>query len=67
MIGCSFTFESALIEAGLKIRHIEQKRNVPMYVTNIMTESSEYFSGPLVVSMRPFKKEEVDIVIKITS
>lgn len=33
VIGCSFSFEDALINAGLKIRHIEQNRNVPMFVS----------------------------------
>ena len=54
VLGCSFSFEQALIEAGLKVRHIEQGRNVPMYRTNIATTPAGRFSGPMVVSMRPF-------------
>jgi len=53
LIGCSFTFEAALIERGLPVRHIEQGRNVPMYRTNIACKPAGRFRGPLVVSMRP--------------
>lgn len=53
LIGCSFTFEGALEEAGIPVRHIEQNRNVPMYATNVPCRSAGRFSGPLVVSMRP--------------
>jgi uncharacterized protein YcsI (UPF0317 family) len=52
-IGCSFTFENALLAAGVPVRHIEQNVNVPMYRTNIACKSAGRFSGPLVVSMRP--------------
>jgi len=53
VIGCSFTFENALLERGIPIRHIEQNRNVPMYRTNRPCQSAGRFSGPMVVSMRP--------------
>jgi uncharacterized protein YcsI (UPF0317 family) len=53
LIGCSFTFENALLEAGVPVRHIEQGRNVPMYRTNIACRPAGRFRGPLVVSMRP--------------
>ena len=53
LIGCSFTFEAALVERGLPVRHIEQKRNVPMYRTSIPCKPAGRFRGPLVVSMRP--------------
>jgi uncharacterized protein YcsI (UPF0317 family) len=53
VIGCSFTFENTLLEAGLPVRHLEQNVNVPMYVTNRPCRSAGRFSGPLVVSMRP--------------
>lgn len=52
-IGCSFTFENALLNAGVPVRHIEQNVNVPMYRTNIACKPAGRFSGPLVVSMRP--------------
>jgi uncharacterized protein YcsI (UPF0317 family) len=53
VIGCSFTFENALLVAEIPVRHIEQNRNVPMYRTNIPCRAGGRFSGPLVVSMRP--------------
>ncbi len=53
LIGCSFTFENALLAAGVPVRHIEQGVNVPMYRTNIPCRPAGRFSGPLVVSMRP--------------
>ena len=53
VIGCSFTFENALLTAGVPVRHIEEGVNVPMYRTNIACRSAGRFSGPMVVSMRP--------------
>jgi uncharacterized protein YcsI (UPF0317 family) len=53
VIGCSFTFENALMAAGVPVRHIEQGVNVPMYITNINCKPAGRFRGPLVVSMRP--------------
>ena len=55
VLGCSFSFEEALLAEGLPIRHIERKVRVPMYRTNIACKPSGPFSGPMVVSMRPFK------------
>jgi uncharacterized protein YcsI (UPF0317 family) len=67
VIGCSFSFEQALMDAGLKIAHIEQNVNVPMYRTNIATDSAGVFHGPLVVTMRPFKAHDAIRAIQITS
>src|SRR5947209_855544 len=53
LLGCSFTFENALLQAGLPVRHVETGCNVPMYRTNIPCRSAGVFRGPLVVSMRP--------------
>ncbi len=53
LIGCSFTFENALVQAGVPVRHIQQRRNVPMYRTNIACQPAGQFHGPMVVSMRP--------------
>lgn len=58
IIGCSFTFENALIERGIPVRHIEQNRNVPMYRTNRPCKSAGRFSGTMVVSMRPLTPEQ---------
>ncbi len=53
LIGCSFTFEHALLEAGVPVRHIVQGVNVPMYRTSIACRPAGAFRGPMVVSMRP--------------
>jgi uncharacterized protein YcsI (UPF0317 family) len=53
LLGCSFTFESALLQAGVPVRHIEAGCNVPMYRTNIACRPAGAFRGPMVVSMRP--------------
>ncbi|MGH3088396.1 MAG: putative hydro-lyase [Rubrobacteraceae bacterium] len=66
LLGCSFTFETALLEAGLRVAHIEQGRNVPMYVTSRRCVPSGPFSGPEVVSMRPYRAEDIPRVVAIT-
>ena len=66
LIGCSFTFESALIEEGISVRHIDMGRNVPMYITNIQCQPAGMFSGPTVVSMRPIPYEQVIKAVNIT-
>lgn len=67
LIGCSFTFEAALIEAGIPIRHIEENVTVPMYKTNIQCTPSGPFAGPMVVSMRPMTEELANRAKRITS
>lgn len=67
LIGCSFSFEEALISEGLEIRHITQGVNVPMYKTNIICESAGRFKGtPMVVSMRPFNSANAKLAADIT-
>lgn len=67
LIGCSFTFEAALVSAGIGVRHLDEGRNVPMYRTNRACAAAGRFAGPLVVSMRPFPPEEVERVAAITA
>ncbi|QYJ15403.1 Putative hydro-lyase [Rubrobacter xylanophilus DSM 9941] len=67
LLGCSFTFEAALLAAGLRLAHLDQGRNVPMYVTNRECVPSGPFRGPLVVSMRPYRPEEVPRAVSITA
>ena len=67
VIGCSFSFEEALLQAGIPLRHIAQKRNVAMYRSNIATAPAGAFSGPMVVSMRPLKAADAIRAIQITS
>jgi uncharacterized protein YcsI (UPF0317 family) len=67
VIGCSFTFEAALLRAGVPVRHIELGVNVPMYRTNIPCQPAGIFHGPLVVSMRPFRPADAIRAVQITS
>ena len=67
LIGCSFSFETALIENGMPLRHVDQQKNVAMYRTNIALKPVEGFSGEMVVSMRPIKKEKVADACVVTS
>jgi uncharacterized protein YcsI (UPF0317 family) len=67
LIGCSFTFESALVEAGIPVRHVEQGCNVPMYITSIATAPAGAFHGPMVVSMRPVPADKVVRAVQVTS
>ncbi|MFA5449832.1 MAG: putative hydro-lyase [Clostridia bacterium] len=66
-IGCSFSFESALLDAGVPVRHIEEGKNVPMYITNIDCESAGVFSGRMVVSMRPIPPQHIDKAVEVTA
>ena len=67
VIGCSFSFEEALLQAGIPLRHIAQNRNVAMYRSNIATGVAGVFGGPMVVSMRPLKAADAIRAIQITS
>ncbi len=67
VLGCSFTFERALIAAGIPLRHIEQGRNVAMYRTTIPTTPAASFGGPLVVSMRPMSTADAQRAIAVTA
>jgi uncharacterized protein YcsI (UPF0317 family) len=67
LLGCSFTFEYALLQAGLPVRHLEKGSNVPMYRTTIPCKPAGLFRGPMVVSMRPMKPAEAIRAIQICS
>ena len=67
VLGCSFSFEEALIEDGLEIRHQSCGCNVPMYRTNIACTPAGPFHGPMVVSMRPFRPADAIRAIQITT
>ena len=66
-LGCSFSFEQALIEEGIELRHMTCGSNVPMYRTNIRCMPAGPFAGPLVVSMRPLAPAAAIRAIQITS
>jgi uncharacterized protein YcsI (UPF0317 family) len=67
VIGCSFSFEEALMADGLEIRNITQGSHVSMYRTSIETKPAGPFHGPMVVSMRPFKPAHAIRAIQITT
>lgn len=67
VLGCSFSFEQALLEAGVPLRHIERGCNVPMFRTNIACRPAGPFHGPMVVSMRPMKPADAIRAVQITS
>ena len=67
LIGCSFSFEDALLHAGVPVRHIEEGRNVPMFRTSIDCEPYGAFSGKMVVSMRPMTPEQAERAREITA
>jgi len=66
LIGCSFSFETALLDAGVPVRNIEQGRNVSMYRTNADCRPAGRLSGPLVVSMRPIPAHQVVAAVQVT-
>ena len=66
LIGCSFSFEEALLRSGLTIRHIEESKNVPMYRTTLNCQPTDRFYGPMVVSMRPLPSDQIAQAIEIT-
>ena len=65
LIGCSFSFEAALIDAGIRLRHVDQGLNVAMYRTSIRCRRAGVFHGPMVVSMRPIKARDVARTVEI--
>jgi uncharacterized protein YcsI (UPF0317 family) len=67
VLGCSFSFEEALLADGIPLRHIAAGQNVAMYRTSIMTQPAGPFNGPLVVSMRPLNARDAIRAIQITS
>ena len=67
LIGCSFSFESALQQAGIALRHLDQGRNVAMYRTHVECTPAGRFAGEMVVSMRPLKRGDIARVTEICS
>ncbi len=66
LIGCSFSFETAVAEAGIPLRHLQQGCNVAMYRTSIACRPAGRFQGEMVVSMRPIKSRDVAKVVEIS-
>ena len=59
LLGCSFTFEWALLEAGIQLWHVEHGKNVAMWQTSIECRPAGAFHGPMVVSMRPIPSAQL--------
>ena len=66
VIGCSFSFESELIEAGIEMRHNTQGRNVSMYLTGVDCVPAGSMSGKMVMSMRPISHDQVVKAVQIS-
>ncbi len=67
IVGCSFTFEASLVDAGVPVAHINQGCNVPMYRTSIRCAEAGRMGGPLVVSMRPIPASQVADAVRISA
>nr|BAA07360.1 unknown protein [Bacillus subtilis]BAA09038.1 ycsI [Bacillus subtilis]prf//2208409L ORF [Bacillus subtilis] len=67
LIGCSFSFEQALINNGIAVRHIDEGTNVSMYKTNIDCFPVGAFHGQMVVSMRPVPERLAVRAAQVTS
>jgi len=67
LLGCSFSFEAALVAAGVPVRNLEEDKNVSMYITSRDCQPAGPFSGPLVVTMRPMKPAEAVRAIQVTT
>lgn len=66
-LGCSFTFENALIEAGIPVRHIDEDKTVPMYSSSIELTPAGPFGGTMVITMRPIHKSRVADAVRISA
>jgi len=67
LLGCSFSFETAMQANGLPVRNIEEKKNVSMYITNRTCRPAGPISAPLVVSMRPLEPAQAVRAVQITT
>lgn len=66
LLGCSFSAENRLLQAGVRLRHLEIEQGVPMYITSTACEPAGRFRGPVVVSMRPIQTDDVDRAVEVT-
>lgn len=65
--GCSFSFEAALIQAGIRVRHLDEGKDISLYRTDIQLRRSGVFQCRMVVSMRPFPQQLLSRVVAITA
>jgi uncharacterized protein YcsI (UPF0317 family) len=67
LLGCSFTFEHALIEAGVSVRNVECGTIVPMFVSSLICLPAGRFHGPMVMTMRPIPEAQVQLVRELSA
>lgn len=67
LLGCSFSFENAMLAAGLPVRNLEEGKNVSMYITGRKCQPAGAFSGPLVVTMRPMTPQQAIRAVQVTT
>lgn len=67
LLGCSFTAEAKLLDAGIRLRHIELGQSIPMFKTSIATQPAGAFHGPTVVSMRPIRRDQLELARRVTA
>ncbi|MDQ6692518.1 MAG: putative hydro-lyase [Candidatus Dormibacteraeota bacterium] len=67
LLGCSHTFEHALVEAGVSVRNVECGTTVPMFRSNIRCRPAGPFTGPVVVTMRPIPSAQLSVVFELSA
>jgi uncharacterized protein YcsI (UPF0317 family) len=67
LLGCSFSFEEAMLRSNIPVRHIEENKNVPMFISSIPCQPAGVFRGPMVVTMRPIPSKMITRAVQITS
>jgi uncharacterized protein YcsI (UPF0317 family) len=66
LLGCSFSFEEAMLRSNIPVRHIEENKNVPMFISSIPCQPAGVFHGPMVVTMRPIPSNRITRAVQIT-
>ena len=66
LLGCSFSFEEAMLRSNIPVRHIEENKNVPMFISSIPCQPAGVFHGPMVVTMRPIPSKMITRAVQIT-
>jgi uncharacterized protein YcsI (UPF0317 family) len=67
LLGCSFSFENAMLAAGLPVRNLAEGKNVSMYITDVACKPAGPFSAPLVVTMRPMTPKQAVRAVQVTT
>ncbi len=67
LLGCSVTFEQALINNGVPMRHHAQGSTPGVYITDIPCAPAGQFAGPVVASVRAIPGHLVSRAVEVTS